>query len=495
MTTGIETAPSGADVESSPPAEDRWDAFTGPVLGVRELKAALRRRRRLWLGTAAAGLVIGAALHVVLPHSAKAVSNLYLVEPPGSTPSVAMAGEVSLLQTRAVAQQAASSLPGHPAPESVATSYQGVAASSSILSVTAKARSAAAAVALDNAVAKAFLTVRRNTINRQTGIVVAGLQAQIEDLQRQTDPDQFQISQLQTSLLTTQLNARSSIDGSFVLDPAEAQKVSTKKRTIEDVLGGIVAGLALGAGFVVVGGMLSDRARRREDVAAALGVEVELSVPRTRRRPWVRWRREEPGPDSTAAMIERRLRANLDSAPGWSLATFAVAAERVAALATARLAASLVSEGRTVVVLDMAEGRPIGRLHRLKADGPQVHRVDVHGRPLTVVVAPDDPAQGVGPLDRGPLDIVLVLASVDPAFGVEHVATWASDAVVIVTAGKATYAGLDGAGRMMRQAGIAVRSAILVGADRDDDSVGLHDANAGPSVGPPTIRAIPPGEW
>jgi capsular polysaccharide biosynthesis protein len=489
---GIEIAPSDPGLEGNPMAEGGRDEFTGAILGVRELKSALRRRRRMWLGTAAAGLLVGAALHVVVPRSYKAISNLYLVEAPGSSPSAAMANEVSLLQTRAVAQQAASLLPDHRSTQSVASSYKGLASSGSILSVIAKAKSPADAVALDNAVAKAFLGVRSDELKRETGIVVAGLQSQIGSLRGQTNPSD-QISQLQSGISAAELGSRSSIDGSFVLDPGAAVRVSTKKATVLDMLAGLIAGLAVGCGFVLIKEMLSDRARRREDVGAALGVNIELSVARSRSRPTARWRRKAGRPGSTATMIERRLRAHLDSAPDRSLAVFVVEAERVAALAISQLAASLASEGRTVVLLDMAKGRPIARLFHLKARREPLHRVDLHGHSFTAVVTPDDPAQGVGSLDQAPFDDVLVLASLDPALGVEHVATWAREAVAIVRAGKATHVGLNGASRMIRQAGIALRSAILVGADPDDDSVGLSDSEAVPTEGRPAADALPAG--
>jgi capsular polysaccharide biosynthesis protein len=405
-----------------------------------------------------------------------------------------MANEVSLLQTRVVAQRTASLLPDHPSADSVAKSYKGVAPSGSILTISAKGKSPADAVALDNAVAKAFLAVRGDALNRETGVVVAGLQAQMDALQKQSSPDP-QISQLQSSILAAELNSRSSIEGSFVLDPAQAVRSSTKKVTVADMLTGLVAGLALGAGFVMIGEILSDRARRREDVGAALGVDIELSVAGSRSRPWARWRQKARRGGGTATMVERRLRTHLESAASRSLAVFVVEAERLAALAISQLAASLVSEGRTVVVLDMAAGRPIARLFGLKAGREPLHRVDLHGHSLTVVLTPDDPAQGFGSLERTRFDDVLVLASVDPAFGVEHVATWARDGVAIVRAGKATHVRLNGTSRLIRKAGIALRSAILIGAGPGDDSVGRLDSDAAPAEDRPAMEAIPAGRW
>jgi hypothetical protein len=116
--------------------------------------------------------------------------------------------------------------------------------------------------------------------------------------------------------------------------------------------------------------------------------------------------------------------------------------------------------------------------------------VGAHGSPFTVYATPDDPAQGLDSLEGAPFDDVLVLASVDPALGVDHVVAWATAGVTMVTAGKATHVGLNEIGLMLRQAGIDQRSAILVGADPDDDSVGLRDSAAASSDGRRPIETV-----
>ena len=57
---------------------------------------------------------------------------------------------------------------------------------------------------------------------------------------------------------------------------------------------------------------------------------------------------------------------------------------------------------------------------------------------MTMTVSPDDPAEmPVRPL-ADDHDAVLLLASLDPAFGAEHISGWATNAVVLVTAGKSS---------------------------------------------------------
>ena len=50
------------------------------------------------------------------------------------------------------------------------------------------------------------------------------------------------------------------------------------KDVLEYVLSGLIGGLAIGLGIVIVRELISDRLRRRDDIAAALGGPVRLSV-------------------------------------------------------------------------------------------------------------------------------------------------------------------------------------------------------------------------
>lgn len=490
---GADIGPSAIGVVGNLRGEDNQDSFTGTLLGLRELKAAFRRRRRFLLLTALTGLLIGAAMHVVLPKSYKAVSNLYLIEPTGSTPADAMANEVSLLQTRAVAQQAAGNLPGHPSAQTVAAAYKGQAVSGSILSLSATARSPAQAVVLNTAVARAFLAVRSDELRRETDVVIAGLQAQLGALEGHSNSEQLQRAQLLSSESSAELTLQSSVDGSFVLDPAATIKAPTKKVTIVDMMSGLVAGLALGSGTTVAKEMLSDRARRREEIAEALGVAVELSLAPRGLRFWRGRRRRGILQEGPTAMIARRLRAHLDAVSGRSLAVFSIEADEEAADALCALASALALEGETVFVVDTAEGRPVLRHFSLQRGSDPVQTVPLDDGSLTVLNAPADPAQVVDTVVRVRTDYVLALANVDPAFGVEHVAAWASDGVAIVTAGKATRVRLVGIGRMIRRAGIALRSSIVIGADPGDDSVGLLDSEPSRPEGRRAINTISAG--
>ena len=75
-----------------------------------------------------------------------------------------------------------------------------------------------------------------------------------------------------TGLTATEESTTSSmIDGTQVLDAATAMPHSKIKDVIEYVLSGLIGGLAIGLGIVIVRELISDRLRRRDDIAAALG--------------------------------------------------------------------------------------------------------------------------------------------------------------------------------------------------------------------------------
>ena len=490
------------------------EEYFGPLVDLSVLKEAVHRRRRLWLGAALAGLVIGAAFHLVVPAKYSAVANLYMVEPASAQPALAMADDVSLLETRSVAQGALHALHLGTNPQAFVSTYTGTAVSNVILSVKLSAPTAAEAVAYDNAVVRSFLAVRAQEFGLQTKLVVAGLQkqedalntdmkaltdqidsllvagtgaqsaSQVTSLVNQRTTDSSQVDQLQSQEQQDLLAEQSVVQGTQVLDAAVAVKVSPAKVAVTDALSGLVGGLFLGLAIVVVGAVITDRPRRRAQVAAALGVPVELSVGPYRSPLWLRemrLRRTVKQPGATLQMMARRLCRQLEAAPGQALAVVALGPAEPPALSVGSLAVSLAYEGQRVVLVDMAEGRPLGSLFRAKAS-PVPQKVVFDGQLLTLVVAPPDPSQLDDVLDvADEADSVLVLASISPARGAEHVAAWAASAVVVVSAGKVTGTMMSSCTEVLRRAGVTARSAILVGAGPEDESVGVANEAEAPA--------------
>ena len=243
-------------------------------------------------------------------------------------------------------------------------------------------------------------------------------------------------SQVDQALVNEQYTGRTS----SVLDPAALVPVSTKKVVLKDGLSGLVAGLAIGLAAVIVRcTLLSQQRPDRSTVAATLGAPVELSLgryrsPRVMRRSRLARRLRQPNP--TLRMIERRLRGHLETAPGSALAVVALGAPEPAALGVGALALALSSEGHRVVVVDVADNRPLASILGLDTKPEAMEPVllpAAGGPPVRVLVAPEDP---LGMAEKPPpddADALLVLASLDAAFGAEHLAPWVKDAVMILS--------------------------------------------------------------
>lgn len=496
------------------------DAIVGPMIGLRSLMATLRRKRRVWLMTGLVGLLIGASLHFIVPHKYAATSVLYLVQPAGSDPTLAMANDVSLLQTEAVAQQAVTAGRLHTTPNGLLTHYSGIAVSDDLMSIKFSAPSRAGAVAGDRAVAQAFLAVQARELKLQTDVLVNGLRSQIDSLNSSIDQlnteitslsgsssstqtsnqltelvnqrgaDESQVTQLQAQVQQALLNEQSADHVNHVLDPALLAPVSTVKVILTDALSGLVVGLAAGLAAVIFGSLLSLRLDR-STVAAALGAPVELSVGRYRGPRLLRRRRlsrQLRRPSPTVSMIERRLRGHLESAPGSALAVVTVGTAEPSAVAVGALALALSSEGHRVVLVDAADTRPLAFILGLAA-APQTMETSEHptegGPPVRVLVAPQDPAQMAEKPPPDDADTLVVLATLDAAFGAEHLAPWVTDAVMVMSPRGVSLTRLDVSRDMLREAGISLRSVILVGADAEDDSSG--------ALNPVGLRLTPAG--
>jgi hypothetical protein len=163
----------------------------------------------------------------------------------------------------------------------------------------------------------------------------------------------------------------------------------------------------------------------------------------------------------------------------------------VVAVSVASLALSLAREGKRVIVADLADGAPAVRL--LGAKGPGVRSVNVDGASLVVSVPDRDSIVPVGPLERVPrlgmpevgksmasafaaADVLLTVAPLDPTLESEHLATWAKDAVIVVTAGRSSSTRIHAVGELIRFAGTSIVSAVLVGAEKTDESLGVTPA-------------------
>jgi capsular polysaccharide biosynthesis protein len=551
--------------------------------------AALRRSAWFWRVAAVVGLLVGSGLYLKYSHTYHASTTLLLTVGPEAEPDTAILDDQAIAQSHAVAGLTLHKLGLQESVSSFLGSYTATPLTDRVLQITASAPSSDEAVRRASALATEFLTFRASELEAQQQLELTALDQQVTQARQNVTSISKQIGQLSArhaspsrqarlralreqgttasndlTVLEQQVSATKAatrvttatmIGGSNVLDPASP--VPPRSRLGQVLLyagGGLIVGLVVGMGIVLVRALLSDRLRRRDDVAQALGAPVKLSVPALRARGRLPGRR---GRDPDRYL--RRIVSHLgDAVPAGSrraaaLAVVPVGDPRVAALSVASLARSLAQQGRDVVVADLCSGAPAARL--LGAKGPGVHRVSVD-RPHLLAAVPDAPVAAVPDapvaavpdapvpdapvaavpdadlvaavpdadlvaavpdadlvaavpdahlvaavpdptesVPAGPLrpispgaqtaiagelaavcasaDVLLTLITLDPSVGSEHLATWAADAVVVVTAGRSSWTKIQAVGEMIRLAGARLVSAVLVGADKTDESLGV----------------------
>ena len=174
---------------------------------------------------------------------------------------------------------------------------------------------------------------------------------------------------------------------------------SKKKKLITYGAIGLIGGLALGLTIVIMRALVSDRLRRRDDIAYALDAPVKLSVSTLGAR---RTLTPRPGRAAKRDLDMKRVIAHLHSAvprstqgPA-SLAIVAVDNGPVVAQAVAALATSYASQGTQVIAADLSSGAYMAHLSGVK--GPGVQTVSRNGVNFMMAVPDRDDAVPVGPL-------------------------------------------------------------------------------------------------
>jgi capsular polysaccharide biosynthesis protein len=538
-------------------ADDAPEDFSPSLVSLAFIKAAIRRNRRLVLVMAAVGFLLGAAAYVESPHAAQATTTLLLAVGPEAQPGTAIQNDVAIVQSRAVAGLVVRKLGLPQSAGSFLGSYTAAPVTDQVMVITADAPSGNEAVTWANTVATEFLRYRAQQLESSQQQTFTGLAQQVNQSKQQIGAIRKKITALaaqprsstQRGMLTklreqlgqanaallaleqnvnntraaTQATTAAEVNGSSVIDRAALSKPPSKvKHLVLYAAVGFVAGLMLTLGFVIIRALISDRLFRRDDVARALGAPVKLSVGPVHLS---RWR---PGGRGLAAArgtkvsrIVAHLGKTVPARPRSAtfLAVVPVDDLQVAALSLMSLAISCARQGMQVVVADLASGAPAAGL--VGSNKPGVNPVNVDDARLIVAVPESDDVEPAGPFSdssaryqRSPFteavnaacasaNIVLTLVPLDPALGGEHLATWAADAVVFVTAGRSSWTKIQAVGEMVRLSGTRLVSAVLVGADKTDDSLGVvpeaeaaHDAQAATrtSTPGPGVPSQPPTE-
>ena len=126
-------------------------------------------------------------------------------------------------------------------------------------------------------------------------------------------------------------------------------------------------------------------------------------------------------------------------------------------------------------MVDAADNRVLASVLGLTATPETMETFQIPmegGPPVRVIVAPEDPAQMAQKPPPDDADVVLVLTSLDPAFGTEQLASWVTDAVMILCPRGVNLTRLRVGREILREEGISLRSVILLDSDAEDDSSG-----------------------
>jgi capsular polysaccharide biosynthesis protein len=289
----------------------RPDASVG-LAGLGFIKAALGRRARVWVVLGLVGLLAGTLFLVARPPAHEATVTLLLAGPPTAVEGVTIADDQAQVQSVAVAGQALRELKLTESPTTFLHHYSAAVVTNSVLQITAKAASSADAISQANALAAAFLSFQASVLTGQDQAVTASDNLQIALAQQHVNSLSTQIGNLSalpaTPARTAQLgklqnehvqaaNTLAIVSGTLPTDAADSEATNEGVIAGSKVLnsavpvawspakwvalyagGGLLGGLALGMAIVIISALVSDRLRRRDDIARVLGAPVRLST-------------------------------------------------------------------------------------------------------------------------------------------------------------------------------------------------------------------------
>ncbi|MFF4740820.1 Wzz/FepE/Etk N-terminal domain-containing protein [Streptomyces sp. NPDC001262] len=369
-----------------------------PLLDLQALVAAVRRRRRLWCSMALLGLLVGAALAVLLPPPSTAVTKVLVAhreDQPNDTGTL-IRTDVQLLGTTRIAAKALQSLKSHEKPEDFIQSYRGTGLTNNLLQIEVTGGSDAEAVARAEALADAFVA---DHVARMQETAKAEAQALLDQRDRMRDEltqvnkaigDRSPGSDPKASASIESLFARRAeltsritdfdqraaeartgtprlVAGTQIVDAPRAVRHSLPKIAATNAAIGLVLGLVLGLALAAVGTVVADRPVLRREIAENLGASVVAELRGVPRRPAGRWerRRTRAARERLTALLARTVR---DSTEPVSLLELGCA--HTTSVIALDLAEALAPDG-PVVIIDGLPGLQLADRSR-KPGGPTV---------------------------------------------------------------------------------------------------------------------------
>ncbi|MER6435805.1 MULTISPECIES: Wzz/FepE/Etk N-terminal domain-containing protein [unclassified Streptomyces] len=459
-----------------------------PLLDLQALVVAVRRRRRLWGSMALLGLLVGAAVAVLMPTPPTAVAKVLVAhqEDQPNDPGTLIRTDVALLQTTRIADQALRSLDSREKPEDFMRDYTGVGLTNNLMQITVTADSDAEAVSRAKALADAFVAdhVKRiqaaadaeskalldqrdrmqtelaqvnKAIGKGTPESGPGTSANLESLFARRAELTSRITDFAQRAAEARVGTPQLVAGTQIVDAPRAVKHSLPKTAATDAAIGLVLGLVLGLAAAAVGTVVADRPVLRRDIAANLGASVIAELPRRTPRLWGR-RRVRAARERLTTSLARTVRGSADPVSLLELGC---------------------ARGASVIALDLARA--------LAADGPVAVVDGLPGRQLAGRrPRPGDPAvvSGERAADMPPQERRLGVGSVAPGTAWTDLQYLGTQTVLVVRAGHGSAAWLHTVARQLADQRIPVIGVVLIDPDRRDRTDGtlwdgLHTALRG----------------
>ncbi|MFF7886820.1 Wzz/FepE/Etk N-terminal domain-containing protein [Streptomyces sp. NPDC007896] len=464
-----------------------------PLLDLQGLVVAVRRRRRLWSAMALLGLLIGAAVAVLLPPAPAAVTKVLVAhqeDQPNDTGTL-IRTDAQLLGTSRIADQALRILKSPEKPADFMPDYRGTGLTNNVLQIDVTGKTDAEAVARAKALAEAFVADHAKRIQDIANANAKGLldqrdrmQAELADVNKaiggrspSTDPkDSANIESLfaRRAELTSQISgfgqraeearvgAPQLIAGTQIVDAPRAVRHSLPKALVTNAVIGLVLGLFLGLALAAVGVVVGDRPVLRRDIAANLGASVIAELPRRSGRLWQR-RRTRVARERLTTTLSRTVRGSAEP-----LSLLELGCARSTSVIALSVARALAADGPVVVV----DGLPGPQLARRR---PKPGDPTVVGGEHAAAVSPQDQRIGVG--------------SVAPGTAWTDLQYLGTQTVLVVRAGHGNAAWLHTVARQLADQRIPVIGVVLIDPDprdRTDGTLwdGLHTALRGRSERP-----------
>ena len=300
-----------AEFDALPSATDT----TAGLVSLGFIGSALRRSMTVWIVVALIGLVIGCGLAVLRQPASTATATL-LLDTTDNAQGKELPTDIAIAESTPVAAAVIAQLGIQQTPTEFLQTYTVTiyGLSAQVLTLSAKGPSDAAAVQRATAIADQFLAFRAKylqgqmneaidalnnqvaqaqqnlaTINQQITQVSAqapspSQQTQLAKLQKQQTSATNTLSAVQQDATDTKVQDEAAtgqmVRGSEVLSAPTPVKHSSKKSLVLYAIAGLIGGLVVGMAIVIIGSITTDRLRRRDDIAIAVGAPVRLSVGR-----------------------------------------------------------------------------------------------------------------------------------------------------------------------------------------------------------------------